>query len=142
MDVFFGNFPSSDRDKTCENANETGRNMSSDGDCYGTNFSVLCISVHIFSLIIVIVNLFVLTNGILAVRKKLVKSIRTCEFYLILNLAFADMMTGVLTLIILGWDFTLEVQLKFKKHLKISHVFLSIHFNTLYRVLFYILVCI
>jgi len=114
MDAFFGQFPPSSMDQTCENANETARNMSSDGDCYGKNFSVLCISVHIFSLIIVIVNLFVLTNGVLAVKKKLVKSIRTCEFYLILNLAFADMMTGVLSLTILAWDFTIEVQLKLK----------------------------
>ena len=105
----FGKFPPITIDESCEQANRTAWNTSTDGDCYGRNFSFLCISIHIFSFIIVVVNLFIFVNGILAVKKKLIKSIRICEFYLILNLSFADMMTGILSLIIFTWDFINEV---------------------------------
>ena len=110
METWLKVFPNVTIDERCEQVNGSTNNTSTDGDCYGKNFSLLCVSVHIFSFVIVIVNLFILISGALALKKKFIKSIRICEFHLILNLAFADMMTGVLSLIILAWDFTIEVQ--------------------------------
>ena len=110
MEAWFVDFPAAAMDKNCNQTNQSAN--SSDGDCYGKNFSILCVSVHIASGIIVIVNLFILVSGFLALKKKIIQSIRISEFYLILNLAFADMATGVLSLTILAWDFTIEVRLQ------------------------------
>ena len=104
MDLF-GVFPSTDLHENC---NDT----STDGDCNGENFTVMCVLIDIVSAIIVVVNLFIFVIGIIVVRRKMVQSIRICEFYLIINLAFSDMLTGVLSLTIDTWDFIAEVSLK------------------------------
>ena len=111
MDVF-GGFPSTDLHENC---NDT----STDGDCNGENFTVMCVHIDIVSAIIVVVNFFLFVIGIIVVRRKMVQSIRICEFYLIINLAFSDMLTGILSLTIDAWDFITEVRLKisFKLHI-------------------------
>ena len=101
----FQKYPSTDFDEKCFYPNETSR----DGDCNGENFTIMCIIIDIFSGIIVVVNLVVFVIGIVAMRRKIVHKIRICEFYLILNLAFSDMVTGALSLLIDVWDYIAEV---------------------------------
>lgn len=101
----FQKFPSTDFDGKCFYPNETSRN----GDCNGENFTIMCLIIDIFSVIIVAVNLVVFVIGIVAIQRKIVHQIRICEFYLILNLAFSDMVTGILSLIIDIWDYIAEV---------------------------------
>ena len=97
----FGGFPPTDFDENC---------TSHDGDCNGENFTVMCLLIDIFSAIIVVINFIIFTIGVVVIRRKLVQVIRVCEFYLILNLAFSDMVTGILSLTIDVWDYITEVR--------------------------------
>ena len=96
----FGGFPTTDFDENC---------TSHDGDCNGENFTLMCLLIDIFSAIIVIVNFSIFAVGIVVIKRKVVQVIRICEFYLILNLAFSDMVTGILSLTIDVWDYISEV---------------------------------
>ena len=96
----YGVFPSTDFDENC---------TIHDGDCNGENYSVMCFMIDIFSATIVIINLIIFLIGIVVIRRKIVQGIRVCEFYLILNLAFSDMVTGILSLTIDAWDYIAEV---------------------------------
>ena len=97
----FGGFPTTDFDENC---------TSHDGDCNGENFTLMCLLIDIFSAIIVVVNFIIFTIGIVVIKRKMVQVIRICEFYLILNLAFSDMVTGILSLTIDAWDYISEVR--------------------------------
>ena len=99
---FFADFPSPDIHENCTD-------KIAKGDCNGENFTFMCVLIDLFSAIIVVVNLVILVMGIIVIRRKQLQVIRVCEFYLILNLAFSDMVTGILSLTIDGWDFIAEV---------------------------------
>ena len=75
----------------------------------GKFFTLACIFIDVASAIIVLVNLFIVVIGIMVLRRNMIQSIRICEFYLIVNLAFSDMVTGILSLTIDVWDFIAEV---------------------------------
>ena len=101
----FGGFPTTALDESCTN-NDTSR----DGDCNGENFTLMCIVIDLFSAIIFAVNLFIFVIGIIVIQRRMVQRIRMCEFYLILNLAFSDLITGFLSLTIDAWDYIAEVR--------------------------------
>ena len=111
---FSVDFPSTDFHESCGRL-KTDSTYSNDttpgynGDCNGENFTLMCVLIDIFSVIIIIVNCAVLVAGVIAIRRQMVQANRICEFYLILNLAFSDFITGILSLLIDAWDYINEV---------------------------------